>query len=140
MLDPLGKLLTELRDDDGVDALVDGRVRGFEPAAGDAKPKGSYQAFVVISALDSRREPRSPTARWTFGVRCYGSTAQNAMAVYGACSDAINNIGPRLRASDGLGIYISHDIGGGSAERDPDTQQPYVTFTVELHATTVAVA
>lgn len=140
MLDPLGKLLTELRDDDAVDTLVDGRVRGFEPAPGDAKPAGSYQAFVVISALDAIRENRSPTARWVYGVRCYGTTPQNAMAVYMACSDAIHHIGPRLRASDGLGIYISHDLSGGSAERDPDTQQPYVTFTVELLATTVAVA
>ena len=140
MLDPLGRLLTEVRDDADVSALVSTRVRGFEPAPGDAKPAGSYQAFVVISALSAARETRSPTARWTYGVRCYGSTPQNAMAVYAACSDAIHHIGPRLRASDGLGIYISHDIGGGSAEKDPDTQQPVVIFTVELFATTVAVA
>lgn len=140
MLDPLGKLLTELRDDDAVDTLVDGRVRGFEPAPGDAKPAGSYQAFVVIVALGAERETRSPTARWTYGVRCYGSTAQNAMAVYAACSDAIHHIGPRIRSSDGLGIYLSHDASGGDTAKDPDTQQPYVTFTVELFATTVAVA
>ena len=139
MLDPLGKLLTELRDDSDVDNLVNGRVRGFEPAPGDAQPKGAYQAFVVISTLDTPRLPRTPLQTARYGVNCYGATPQNAMAVYAACSDAIHHIGPRIRASDGLGVYISHDSTGASAEKDPDTGQPFVSFVVELIATTQAV-
>src|SRR5690554_4009225 len=104
MLDPLGRLLTELREDEAVDDIVDGRVRGFEPAPGDAawdtdeKGRRTYaHAFIVITALSADRETRSPTARWTYGVRCYGKTPQQAMELYGAASDAIHHIGPRIR-------------------------------------------
>jgi len=138
MMDPLGKLLLELRDDLEVDALVDGRVRGQEPAPGDAMGAGQYKAFVVISTLATPRLPRVPVQRSRYGVRCYGRTPQEAMELYGACSDAIHLIGPRLK-SNGLGIYISLDDTGGTASRDPDTQQPLVDFVIELLATTQAV-
>lgn len=138
MIDLTGKLLIELRDDLEVDAIVDGRVRGFEPAPGDIQPKGSYKAFVVIVALDTVRMMRSPVQRATFAIRCYGATPQGAMALYGACSDAIHNIGPRLHSD--TGIYISADTTGGTAEKDPDSQQPYVTFIAELIAPTQVVA
>jgi hypothetical protein len=139
MLDPLGKLLIELRDDVEVDAIVDGRVRGNEPKAGDAQPLGDYQAFVVITELASPRIPRVPVQRVRYGVRCYGRTFQEARSLYGACSDAIHLLGPRLHAN-GLGIYISIDDTGGTASRDPDTKQPLVDFVIELLATTQAVA
>jgi len=138
MIDLTGKLLIELRDDTEVDALVDGRVRGFEPAPGDVKPKGSYQAFVVIVALDTVRMSRAPVQRATYAIRCYGATPQAAMALYGACSDTLHNIGPRLHAD--TGIYISFDTTGGTAEKDIDTGQPYVTFIAELIAPTQVVA
>ena len=138
MLDALGRLLTELRDDADVDLLVDGRVRGFEPAPGDAQPKGSYQAFVVITTLSTQRLNRAPVQTARYGINCYGSTPQNAMAVYAACSDAVHHAGPRVSGA-GLGIYISHDTTGASAEKDPDTGQPFVSFVVELIATTQAV-
>ena len=140
MLDPLGKLLTELRSDPSVSALVGTRVRGDEPAPGDAEAAGSYQAFIVITSLSNARLRGVPVVNWTYGVNCYGATPKDAMAVYMACSDAIHRLGPRVRASDGLGIYISLDTAGGSAENDPDTGQPFVSFTVELIATTQAVA
>ena len=138
MLDPLGKVLIELRDDAGVSAIVSDRVRGYEPAPGDAKAAGSYQAFVVISHLGTDREYRAPVQRVRYSVRCYGRTSQEAEALYGACSDAIHHIGPRLHAN-GLGIYISHDDIGGTASADPVTQQPLVDFIVELLATTQVV-
>lgn len=139
MLDPLGKLLIEIRDDATVDAIVDGRVRGFEPAPGDAKGAGHYQPFVVIVALGGNRWDRMPTRRATYAVRCYGIDPVGAMALYGACSDAIHHIGPRLYAN-GQGIYISRENTGGNASKDPDTAQPYVDFVIELLAATQAVA
>lgn len=137
-LDPLGALLVEIRDDVDVDVLVAGRVRGFEPAPGDAQPAGKYRAFVVIEATSVRPEFRVPVTFAAYGLRCYGTTPQNAWAVYGACAKALHMVGPRLKAS-GLGIYQSIVIDGGEQAKDPDTQQPYVLASIRLIATTQVV-
>jgi hypothetical protein len=137
MYDVLGKLLIELRDDADVAAIVDDRVRGGEPAPGDAIGP-PYQAFVVLVTLSTPRMMRVPAQMPRIGVNCYGRTAQEAAQLYGACSDAIHDRGPRVYGN-GLGIYISHDDSGGAAERDPDTKQPYVSFVIEAIATTQAV-
>jgi hypothetical protein len=146
VIDLTGKLLIELRDDVAVDAIVDGRVRGFEPEPGDSawaldnKGNRTYaRAFVVIVALGSPRDRRVPIQRPRFAVRCYGRTSQEAMALYGACSSAIHDKGPRVH-TNGAGIYASSDETGGDAEKDPDTQQPLVTFIAELIGTTQVVS
>ncbi len=133
--DALPKILIELRDDIEVDAIVDGRVRGFEPAPGDAQGPGSYKAFVCVVQLDAPRLGRIPVQRPRIAVKCYGRTPQEAAALRWACSNAIHNVGPRTYAN-GLGTYISMDDGGGEQEKDPDTAQPYQTFVVDLFATT----
>ena len=138
-LDPLGSLLTEIRDDIDVDTLVDGRVRGFEPAPGDAQPTGKFKAFVVIVTLDAPPEMGIPVTFATYGVRCYGATPQGAWAVWGAVVKAVHMIGPRLKSS-GLGIYQTIVNGGGDQEKDPDTQQPVVMGTIRLIATTQVVS
>jgi len=146
MWDPVGKLLTELRDDPAV-AEITGenphiavpRVRSPEPAPGDAQPKGSYRAHIVIAALALPRHPSVPTQRARHVVRCYGRTEEEAAALYAAASDALHHKGPRLHGS-GQGIYVSHDDTGGSPDQDPDTQQPLYSFVVESVATTQAVA
>ena len=154
-MDALPKLLIEIRSDDAVDAIVDGRVRGFEPAPptfhpttgallekGDAR-QGSvedpYVAFVVLVQLDAPRDFRSPTQRPVIAARCYGRTPAEAAALRWAVSDAIHQQGPRLY-SNGLGIYKSWDAAGGEQEKDPVTQQPYQTLVINALATTVAVA
>jgi len=139
MLDVLPKILIELRDDVEVDALVDGRVRGWEPSPGDSQPAGSYKAFIVLVRLDAPRMVRAPLQTATFAVRCYGTDKANAYAVYAACSDAIHHIGPRLHAN-GLGIYLSLDDTGASQDADPVTKQPLETFVIRAAATTQAVA
>lgn len=154
MLDALPKILIELRDDDAVDAIAHGRIRGFEPmpdvrnpttgaviTRGDVRSGAAadpYVAFVVLVRLDSPRETRSPVQRPRIAARCYGRTPQEAFALYAACSDAIHHIGPRLHGS-GLGIYISHDDTGASQDKDPVTAQPLETFVISLIATTQAV-
>ena len=137
--DPVGKLVVELRGDADVAALNGSRIRGFEPAPGDAQGAGSFQNFVVLVLLDAFREKRIPVQRPRIAVRCYGSTPQQAMANYAACANALHNAGVRTYAS-GLGIWNSFDDTGPTAEADPDTDQPFVSFIVELAATTVAVA
>lgn len=154
-MDVLPKLLNEIRDDPDVDALVEGRVRGFEPAPptfhpdtgallvkGDARQGSAadpYVAFVVLVQLDAPRETRAPIQRPVIVARCYGRTNAEAAALRWAVSDAIHHIGPRLHAN-GLGIYHSWDAAGGEQEKDPNTQQPFQTLVINGLATTQAVA
>jgi hypothetical protein len=136
--DALPKILLELRDDDDVDEIVDGRVRGFEPAPGDAQAADAYKAFVVVVQLDAPRLGRIPVQRPVIAVRCYGRTPQEAAALRWACSNAVHFTGPRVH-NNRLGIYTSMDTGGGEQLRDPDTNQPYQMFTMDAFATTMEV-
>jgi hypothetical protein len=145
-LDPLGTLVTEGKADSVLNALVSGRVRGFEPKSetrdslgnltydGDALGPGSYKAFVVIAALDVPPHPTVPITTATYAVRAYGVTAQNAWAVWGACVQTFHKRRGRM-GSGGLGMYQTKVISGGEQDKDPDTQQPVVLGTIELIAT-----
>lgn len=152
MLNVLPKLLIELRDDDAVEAIAHGRVRGREPAPdvvdpssgavleqGDARGPGEYVAFVVLVQLDAPRDKRSVGQYPRIAVRSYGRTPQEAYDLYAACSDALHGRGPRVH-NNGLGIYLSWDDTGSSPGTDPRTQQPYEEFIASLIATTQAVA
>lgn len=132
-LDPMGALITELRADSDVAALVSARVRGFEPAPGDALGPGSYQAFIVLTALSVPPHPRVPITFAEYGARCYGATPQGAWAVWGAVVKALHQVGDRTK-SNGLLIYRTFVLTGGSQDRDPDTQQPVVTGSIRLTA------
>lgn len=138
MLDPMGAMIAELRADTAVAALVGTRVRGGEPAPGDAKGAGEYQAFVVLVGAPAPH-PRVPITRTTYTVRAYGVTYQNATAVWGAVVAALHAAGPRLKAS-GLGIYRTAFTEEADQYRDPDTHQPYVEGTLLVIATATAIA
>ena len=150
-MDVLPKLLIEIRDDDAVDAIVDGRVRGFQPQPptvdsdtgdliepGDARGPGEYVPFVVLVQLDAPRDIRVPIQRPTIVARCYGRTPAEAASLRWAVSNAIHHIGPRVHAN-GLGIYHSTNPTGGEQEADPDTGQPMQALVINAVATTVAV-
>jgi hypothetical protein len=137
-LDPMGSLITEARSDAEVAALVDTRVRGFEPAPGDAKGSGEYQAFIVISALNVTPIRRVPVTFAEYGIRAYGSTPQNAWAVWGALVKVFEGTTPRVK-SNGLGIYQTFVVSGGEQGSDPDTKQPVVLGSIRVVATTQAV-
>jgi len=150
--DPLGKLLTEIRSDAGVIAIAGAnpssspaRVRGFEPAPrtdsydGDAHGPGEYRAFVVLVNLGGQRWYRVPIQQPRFVARCYGRNPAEAAQLAAAVSDSIHYIGPRV-ATNGLGIYASFEDSGGEQDRDPDTDQPFVTIFIDILATTQAVA
>ncbi len=143
--DPMGGLLTIVRDDSHGDNLVDGRVRGFEPKGvvrndagqitydGDALGPGSYKAFVVIAALDVPPHISLPITFATYAIRCYGVTAQGAWAVWAAVVKSLHKIGNQTVGS--LGIYQAFVVSGGEQDKDPDTRQPVVLGTVRLIAT-----
>lgn len=150
-LDPMGALITELRADPDVAALVGSRVRGFEPAPvrkdaagavvdqGDARGPGEYIAFVILQALDVPPHPRVPITFGDYLARAYGSTPQHAWAVWGALVKALHGVGAR-RKTNGLGIYRTSITSGGTQDKDPDTQQPLVTGTIRIIATVQAIA
>src|SRR5690349_23397389 len=135
MVDPLGTLIAELKNAN----IAGGRVRGGEPAPGDAKAAGSYQRFVVLVRLGFERRHRAPIAFHRIAVRAYGVTFQDAAALYGEISDQLDNGGPRVSGS-GVPIYQSLDVSGGNAERDPDTKQPFEAGVIELIAGTEVLA
>lgn len=135
MISPIGALVTELR----TASIASGRVRGGEPAPGDAKAAGSFQRFVVLVNLGSRRLHKAPLVIWRIGVRAYAATFQDASALYGEISDALDDAGPRFSAA-GLPIYQSLDDIGSGSEKDPDTGQPYETGVLELFAGTEVAA
>jgi hypothetical protein len=143
MIDPTGKVLTELRDalkDDWTD-----RVRGGEPAPGDSGVetdsttgvKRFAHRFVVLVRLGFFRMRTVPLQTVTIGYRAYGFDKADAAALVGALSDAIHNKGPRENAS-GIAIYSSVDL-GGEAHEDPVTGQPYEDGVIELIAATQVV-
>jgi hypothetical protein len=135
MIDPTGRLITEIRDDATVAALVAGRVRGGEPAKGDALGPGSWQRFVVLVRLGYQRLPRAPIQEVRYAARCYGLTFQDAAALAGAVSDAVHARGHRITPSNAV-IFGSFDDGGGGASSDPDTGQPFEVVLVTVGALT----
>jgi hypothetical protein len=141
MIDPTGTLITELRTAN----IASGRVRGGEPARksatyeGDALGPGHFKRFVVLVRLGHQRIRRAGIARFRIGVRAYGATAQDAAALFGEISDAVDIVGPRLSAA-GVAIHQSLDVSGGNAQQDPDTGQPYEDGVIELIAGTDVLA
>ncbi|HSW41754.1 MAG TPA: DUF3168 domain-containing protein [Patescibacteria group bacterium] len=135
MIDPLGTLLTEIRDNAAVAALTT-RIRGGEPAPGDAALP--FGRFVVLVRLGSQRHKRAPVQEVRIALRCYGTSYADAAALYGAVSDAIHNVGPRIGAT-GVLIHRSFDDIGMGAERDPATGQPHEDGVISLFAATSAV-
>jgi hypothetical protein len=135
VINPVGAVVTELRTAN----IASKRVRAGEAAPGDAKDAGTFQRFVVLVVLGYQRLHRAPMAIWRLGVRAYAPTFQDATVLFGEISDALDNAGPRLSAS-GVPIYQSLDDTGGSAGKDPDTQQPYMDGVVEVFAGTEALA
>lgn len=136
MIDPLGKVLTEIRSNATVAALTT-RIRGGEPEPGDAKSKAEgWQRFVVLVELGYDRWLRPGVAVHRIAARCYGTSYQDAAALAGAVSDAVHNIGPR-RNGTGVLIYRSFDDVGLGATADPDTGQPHEDLVIEVFASTV---
>jgi hypothetical protein len=134
LVDPLGRILTEIRDNAAVAAITT-RIRGGEPAKGDALGPGAYVPFVVLTQLGSSRLPHAPVQEVRLLAKCYGVTAQGATALAGAVSDAIHATGHRISGS-GVVIFDSFDDGGEGATKDPDTDQPMASVVISVNALT----
>lgn len=135
MIDPTGFLLITIRDDSAVAALTT-RVRGGEPAPGDAIGP-PYQRFIVLSQLGRTREKRVPIQEVRFIAKAYGLTHQDATALAGAVSDAVHGIGP-IRNASGVVMFQAFDDGGEGSTADPDTGQPHADVVISVIAGTRA--
>lgn len=137
-LDPSGPIIVEAREDPDVAALVSARVRGPEPAKDDAKGAGEYQAFVTVACLSAPPFFGVPITFAEYALNAYGVTYQNAWAVWGALVKCFHKTGPRVKAN-GLVIYQTLAISGGTEDSDPATKQPVVRGTIRVIASTLAV-
>lgn len=131
MIDPTGAIIVELASMN----VASGRVRGVEPAPGDANGPGDFKRFVLIARLVGPREHRAPFQVVSLSVRAYAPTHQDAAALYGEVSDALDNIGPRLSMA-GLPIYNTLDETGAASGTDPDTKQPFASGVIAVFAGT----
>jgi hypothetical protein len=150
MVNIVGAMITELRNDQDVAALVDTRIRHGDPLgevhdtngrliyAGDARGAGQYQAFVVLVVLSDPPTRRVPVQFVEVAVRCYGTTRQQSRALYGAVTKCFQDVGVRVK-TNGVGIWRSAMIGGGSDDADPRTAQPVVIGNIQLIAATLVV-
>lgn len=136
MTDVLGKILTEIRDNVAVQALTT-RVRGGEPAPGDALGAGQFQRFVVLTRLGSQRLKRAPIQEVRIVAKCYAATFQAAAELAGAVSNAIHATGHRI-SSSGVAIFGSFEDVGLGAEKDPGTLQPHEDLIISVGALTEA--
>lgn len=142
----LGAVIVEARTNAPLRALVDVRVRGRKPAppdpddpsSGDVQPRGKYKNYVVLDIVSAPPHPSLPMTYAEIQARCYGTNNDVAWEVWAALVGAFHREGPRVKAS-GLGIYRSLVIEGGTQDTDPFTDQPLVTGTIQVIATTQVV-
>ena len=131
-VDPLGKLLTEIRDNASVAAITT-RIRGEEMASGDAPPLVLIRSFPV-----TRPDSRLPVLRHGFAILCYGRTPKEATQLALAVADAIHDLEPRQNAS-GTAIYQSFHGTINAVETDPDTNWPFRTLFPTALVSTMSV-
>lgn len=138
MIDVTGQVIAELRASNAVQAIVGDKVRGVEPAAGDRPP------MVIVTRMSTSRDPGNSGSRLAglqevmLGIKCYGTTPIQAGQLYGACSDALHAIGPRVDAS-ARAIFCSFDDVNANSGNDPGTNWPWVDFTARVVAAAQAV-
>jgi hypothetical protein len=151
MINVVGAIISELRDDPDVAALVGTRVRHAMPLGevhdsttgaliydGDAHGSGEYKAFIVVVVLGDTPVRRVPVQFVEVAIRCYGVTRQQARELYGAVVKTFHDTGVRVK-SNGIGIWRSAMVGAGSDDTDPKTSQPLVIGNIQLIAATVDV-
>jgi hypothetical protein len=136
-LSPLATAVSELLADTAVTAITT-RIRGVEPAPGDALGAGHYQPFVVVSTLDAPWHAGTATSSVTLGLRCYAASHLAAEALALACAAVFHRKAGRI-ASSRLGIYSSTAAGGPTPDKDVDTGQPLAHLIVTLNVSTQAI-
>jgi len=138
MRDPFGAVLTLIRDDPAVAAIVAGRV--------SSHVEGPPSVQLIDNAT-SRRPFGAGSGRmgmqsWTGFARCWGPDSPTgailSRQLAGAVSDALHNHRPTTVGTTYIARAYAPEIDGTS--RDPDTKWPYADVRLEVHAGADAVA
>lgn len=114
--DALGMIVTEVRaylTAHGSTATV----RGGERQPGDSPP------LVIINHAGQRRRRRVALVDQRMNARSYGTTPQAASELARLVSDAIHDVGPRVRST--TGVYVTSEEVGAQLATDPPTGWPY---------------
>lgn len=135
MDDPYGALLTLIRDDTAVSAIVGQKVAS-QVNAGETPP-----LVVLVEDAATRRPFGAGTGRAglqgvIYFARCYGSANQTgaiqARQLAGAVSDAVHNHPPATVGTKYLARVYAPELDG--PQQDPDTRWPHVDVRIELYA------
>lgn len=127
--DALGAVLVELQAALATGAFSTAKVRGGERQPADAPP------LVLVTHAGQRRRRRIPVVDQRLNVRSYGTTPQAASELARLVSDALHDVGPRVRS--GTGVYVSAEEVGAQAATDPVTGWPYeLAVYIAVTATT----
>jgi hypothetical protein len=134
IVDPLGRILTEIRDFAAVSAITS-RIRGEEMAQGDKPPLVIIRSFPTTRLANAQRVP---LLRHGYVILCFGTSPKQATTLAFAVAEAVHNLDPRTNAS-GVAIYQSLHGTIGGMETDPDTQWPFRSVFPSAIASTMAV-
>ncbi len=143
MIDPLGVIVTEVRDAAAVRAIV-GQYAGVWKVAGGEARQAWEPPFVVIVRLGTVRRAqlgshRAGVQTLRLAANCFGVTPQQAAQLYGAVSDVLHVRGPR-RDAQGRQLFISLEEIGGQPNEQPGTGWPYETAVFNVIAGAQAAA
>ncbi len=143
MIDVTGLIVTEVRDDPAVRAIV-GQYDGIWKVAAPEARAGWSPPYVQIVRLGTARRAQLGTHRAgvltvRIAANCFATTPQQASQLYGAVSDVLH-VKRLRRDAQGRLIYVSLEDVGGQPDEQPGTGWPYETAIFSIIAAAQAVA
>lgn len=144
MIDPTGVIVSEIRDDSAVRAIVGQHAGVWKVAGGEAREAWT-PPYVVVMRLGVSRAPFNPGNKRLgmqlvrLAANCFGATQQQAAQLYGAVSDVLHVKGAR-RDAQGRQLFISFEEVGGQPDTQIGTGWPYETAIFNIVAAAQAVA
>ena len=140
MIDPMGKLLAELRANGPLTAETAGHVWAGElpDRFQGATPSTDPRPYVLLHHLGNRRGRHNPVGYFRVQVTSVGKSPRLATKLYGLVSDVLHDAGPRY-ASGGTAVYRSEEEIGGQPANDPVTGWPVEISIYEVWAATLSV-
>jgi hypothetical protein len=124
MVDPLGRIFTDLRADSALAAETGGKIWAEVPALWNGQPlPEDPRPYVLVNPLAVGRGRHIPIDTHRIAITCYGKDPRLAARLYGLVSDVLHDAGPRHTAG-GTALYRSEEEVGGQPANDPLTGWP----------------
>ena len=141
MIDPMGRILAELRASAPLATETGGRMWAGEipeKFQGQPVPKDS-RPYVLLHRLGLSRGRHNPVGTFRLSATCMHKTPRDAARLYGMVSDVLHDTGPRYTPG-GTAVYRSEEEVGGQPGTDPLTGWPFEIAVYQVWAATLAVA